>query len=402
MWFLLLALLAQSTNFIDDGNKALDAKQYDRAIQLFTQATATDPKDYAAQFQLALTYSMLGRDADAIPHYKVALDLQPGLYEAELNLGLSLVRTNDPTSALPHLRAAAEKRPKEFRPALALAQALYSTSQFPAAEAAFKNAIALDSRSAAAESGLAMSLIRQNRADDAAPHVQQAFVLDRSYRSGFVELAQLYEANHRTAEAITFYRLFPDNPVALEHLGVLLTEQGQLPEAIQALEAVVEKMPTEARRVALAQAYLKNKQPDKAQAVIEPAVAAAPRDLDLRMFYGRLLRDQRKFPDAAAQFLAAAQIKPDFAPAWSELASVLMVAEQYPQALAAYDRLRALGAENTGEFFFRALAHDRLAQRPEAIENYKKFLAASQGKFPNQEFQARQRIRILENELKKR
>jgi tetratricopeptide (TPR) repeat protein len=196
--------------------------------------------------------------------------------------------------------------------------------------------------------------------------------------------------------------LFPDNPVALEHLGVLLTEQGQLPEAIQALEAVVEKMPTEARRVALAQAYLKNKQPDKAQAVIEPAVAAAPRDLDLRMFYGRLLRDQRKFPDAAAQFLAAAQIKPDFAPAWSELASVLMVAEQYPQALAAYDRLRALGAENTGEFFFRALAHDRLAQRPEAIENYKKFLAASQGKFPNQEFQARQRIRILENELKKR
>jgi Flp pilus assembly protein TadD len=96
--------------------------------------------------------------------------LQPGLYEAELNLGLSLVRTNDPTSALPHLRAAAEKRPKEFRPALALAQALYNTSQFPAAEAAFKNAIALDSRSAAAESGLAMSLIRQNRADDAAPH----------------------------------------------------------------------------------------------------------------------------------------------------------------------------------------------------------------------------------------
>jgi len=43
-----------------------------------------------------------------------------------------------------------------------------------------------------------------------------------------------------------------------------------------------------------------------------------------------------------------------------------------------------------------------LKQRPEAVENYNKFLALSQGKFPDQEFQARQRVRILEAELRKR
>jgi len=63
---------------------------------------------------------------------------------------------------------------------------------------------------------------------------------------------------------------------------------------------------------------------------------------------------------------------------------------------------RALGAEAPGNLFFRALTHDRLQQRPEAIENYNKFLATSQGKFPDQEFQARQRVRILENELRKK
>src|SRR6266853_1411434 len=264
MWFLFVALLVQSANVVEDGNKALDAKQYDRAIELFTQAAAADPKDYAAQFQLALTYSLLGRDADAIPHYKATLDLKPGLYEAELNLGLSLLRTNDPAAAIPHFRAAVEQKPKELRPALNLAQALYNTNQYAEAASAFQNAVAIDPRSAPAESGLAMSLARQNRADDAAPHYQQAFVLDRSYRAGFVELAQLYEANGRTAEAITFYRMFPDNPVALERLGVLLTASGQFAEAIQALEDVVEKMPTDARRIALAQAYVKNKQADKA------------------------------------------------------------------------------------------------------------------------------------------
>lgn len=401
MWFLLLALLAQSANLVDDGGKALDAKQYDRAIQLFTQAAAADPRDYTAQFQLALTYSLLGRDADAIPHYQAALALKPGLYQAELNLGLSLVRTNDPAAAIPHFRAAAEQKPKEFTPALHLAQSLYATHRYPEAEAAFRAAIALDARSAAAESGLAMSLARQNRADDAAPHFQQAFVLDRSYRAGFVELARLYEASGRTAEAITFYRMFPDNPVALERLGVLLTAAGQLPEAIQALEAVHEKMPTDARRLDLIQAYVKNKQPEKALPLLDAAVAAAPADFDLRMFRGRLLRDERKFSDAAADFEAATRIEPASVTAWSELASVLVVSEQYPQALVAFDRLRALGDHNAGNYFFRALTHDHLRQLPEAVEYYKKFLASSQGKFPDQEFQARQRVRILEKEIEK-
>src|SRR5262245_23644550 len=100
MWVLWLALLAQSANLIEDGNRALDAKQYDRAIERFTQAAAADPKDYTAQFQLALTYSLLGRDADAIPRYQAVLALRPGLYEAELNLGLSLLRTNKAADAI--------------------------------------------------------------------------------------------------------------------------------------------------------------------------------------------------------------------------------------------------------------------------------------------------------------
>lgn len=401
MWILYLALLAQSANLLEDGNQALDAKQYDRALELFRQAAEADPKDYTAHFQLALAYSLLGRDGDAIPQYKTALDLHPGMYEAQLNLGLSLLRANRPAEAADQFRAAAEQRPTEFRPALGLAQALYNTNRFPEAEAAFKTAAALDARSAAAESGLAMSLIRQKRADDAAPHVQQAFVLDRSYRAGFIALAELYESTGRAAEAISLYRLFPDNPAALERLGMLLAASGKLDEAIPTLETVVEKMPTGGRRMALAKAYVENKQLEKAQALLQPAVQAAPNDFDLRLFYGRVLRDQRKFPEAAAEFSAATRIQPESVVAWNELASALVIAEEYPQALAAFDRIRALNAEIPGNFFFRALAHDRLHQRPEALENYNKFLAASGGKFPDQEFQARQRARLLEKELRR-
>src|ERR1700756_2166369 len=124
MWVLVLALLAQSVDFEAEGVKALDAKRYAEAADLFAKAVAADPKDYAAHFQLALTYSLQGKDAEAIPQYKTTLELKPGLYQAQLNAGISLLRTKQPAEALPYLKSAAEQKPKEPRPAYYLAQAL--------------------------------------------------------------------------------------------------------------------------------------------------------------------------------------------------------------------------------------------------------------------------------------
>ena len=80
-----LLLCAPATDYQGEGLKALEAKQYDQAVQLFTQAVLTDPADYSAHFHLALSFSMLGKDAEAIPEYQKALELKPGLYQAELN-----------------------------------------------------------------------------------------------------------------------------------------------------------------------------------------------------------------------------------------------------------------------------------------------------------------------------
>jgi tetratricopeptide (TPR) repeat protein len=120
------------------------------------------------------------------------------------------------------------------------------------------------------------------------------------------------------------------------------------------------------------------------------------------MFYGRVLRDQRKFAQAAAQFQTAAARQPQSVEAWNELAGVLLISEQYPQAIAAFDHVRALGMEKPADLFFRATAHDHLHQAKEALDNYNRFLAVSKGAFPNQEFQARQRILAIEKETGKR
>lgn len=402
MWLLFVALIAQTADYQADGIKALDAKQYDTAVELFTKAVASDPKDYAARFHLALSYSLLGKNAEAIPEYEAALQLKPGLYEAEINLGMCLLRVHNANDAIPHLKSAAAQKPKEFQPAFYLARALLDQQQWAEAETAYSAALSLNPGSAAAEAGLAQALAHEGRRGEAEPHFRKAASLDPTYRHSLLELASLYEDNHQAPEAISIYREFPDDPGAVEHIGALLLKTGHADQAIPALESVVAKSPTAANRTALAQAYLDTKQPDKADPLIAQAVAAEPGNYELRTFYGHVLRDQHKYVEAAPQFLAAAQIKPDSVQSWDELGTALILAEQYQQAIAAFDRVFALGAENSGNYYFRALAFDHLHQRKEALADYNKFLEQSQGKDPDEEFIARQRVKILERALGKR
>jgi hypothetical protein len=70
--------------------------------------------------------------------------------------------------------------------------------------------------------------------------------------------------------------------------------------------------------------------------------------------------------------------------------------------IAALDRLSALGVESSGQWFFRALSYDHLHQLKEALAAYNKFLETSQGKSPDEEFKARQRVRMIQYELGKR
>ncbi len=401
MWFFLVLLVAQAPDYQAEGTKALDARQYQAAVDLFTQAVAADPKDYAAHFQLALAYSLLGKDAEAVAEYKSTLELKPELYEAELNEGICLLRMKDPASALPLLQKATEQKPKEFRPAYYYAQALLDHGDADRAQPAFTAAIALNAASAPAELGLAESFARSNRLAEAEPHYRKAAEIDPAYKPSLLHLAELYEQAHQSAAAIAIYREFPADPGAQERMGALLAESGDARDAIPALETAVAKSPTAANRVALAQAYAKSGHPEKAVPLVEQALASQPGDFDLRMYYGRLLRDQRRFSDAQQQFLAASKLKPNDVQPWNELTGVLVTAQQYPQALAALDRVRALGGETPAHYFLRAISYDHLHQLKEALANYKLFLENSNGKNPNEEFQARQRSRIIQDELRR-
>ncbi len=399
---LALLFFLQGPDFASDGLKALDDQRYEAAAAAFQQGIAADPKDYSLHFNLAFAYTALHRDADALAEYRKTLELKPALYEAELNGGILLLRQKNAAEALPLLEDAARQKPAEFRPRYYLAEAQLGAGEAAKAEESYRAALGMNPKSAAAELGLAHALVRLDRLPDAVPHFRQAASLDPGYRDSLLELAELYEKNKQTDEALALYREFPDNPAAQEHAGRLLLENKKYAEAIAGLQAAYQKDPTQVNRVALALAYLFHEELAKALPLLKDAAAAEPANYDVRMAYGRALRDSRQFPAAAAEFFSGVKLKPNDSATWSDYAGAIYMAGDLPTALAAFEKARDLGEDTAGNCFLRAIILDKLRQIKPALEAYRRFLSMSKGKSPDQEWQARMRSNVLTRELEKK
>ena len=382
-----------------DGMKALDEGRYDDAAQQFRQLVASNPGDFSAHFNLALAYSLLKKDAEAIQEYQRTLELKPGLYEAQLNEGVLLLRQKRPGEAVPLLEAAVAQKPKEFRPNFYLGEAELASGAAEKAAASYGTALEIDGKAAGAQLGMARALAAEKKLAEAVPYFQKAAALDPEYRTALVELAVLYERSGQKAEAIELYRQFPEDPGAQEHLAQLLLDTKQYAEAIPAFERVYGKSPTPANRVGLAMAYLFNQQVGNALPLLDKAVAEDGANFDLRIIYAHALRDVKRYRPAADQFAAALKVKPDAAHTWDELGGVLYLAEEYQPALDAFARAHQLGENTAGNWFMTAIILDKGHQLKPALEAYRQFLALSGGKNPDQEWQARQRERIIQREL---
>jgi tetratricopeptide (TPR) repeat protein len=402
MWAAAAFLLFLQVDYTTEGMKALDDGKYDAAVQAFRKVIEADSKDYFAHFNLAMAFTLLHRDPEAVVEYRRTLELKPGLYEAQLNGGIVLLRQKNPAEALPLFEAAAAQKPNEFRPRYYLAESQLQTGDYSKAEESYRQALALDAKSADAQLGMAQTLVQQGRINDAAAYFRQAAQLEPKYRDYLLELAGLYEKAAQNQEAIEIYRQFPENAAAQTRLGELLLESKQFEDAVPRLEEAYAKDPSPANRGALAAAYVFTRKLDQALPLLQQAVAAEPANYDLRLMYARALRDKRQFEPAARQFYDAAKLKPAEPKPWTELGGMLYMAGDLPQALTAFEQAAKNGENSAGNWFLRAIILDKLRQIKPAKDAYEHFLALSQGKNPNQEFQARQRVRILQREIDKR
>lgn len=345
-----------------DAVRLIEEGRAREAVPLLEQAAQKEPGSAAIQFHLAWALSLAGERERAIAGFRRVLELDPSIRAAKLNLAHLLLEAGRPAEAQPLLEECLKETPEDPKALWLLGRALSESGQWRAAAQAFEKA----SQKEPGDFGLAMAL------------------------------ANARERAGEPRRAAEIYARFPDQPAALERLGVLELEAGSLDAAIRHLEAARQKGPSPAILYALATAYLRSRQLEQSAAAAAALAGLEPDNPEVRLFFGRILRDQKKYAEAAAQFQAAARLAPRSGEAWNELAAMLMLLKQYESALQALEKAREINGDTPAYDYFRATMLDAMNQPKAALESYRKFLAASHGAHPDEEFKARQRVRILE------
>jgi predicted Zn-dependent protease len=366
---------------------------------------AAHPTDARALFDAAYVADAQNRLEDAAGLYRRAIDANPLSFEAHVELGLLLARQGKLTDARPFLAAATQLDPgvagtaakarawralaqidRESAPATAsndLLEALKLAPETPAdtllaaeladkagqpeaAEAAYRRVLAADPKSAPANAGLAHLLIARKKYPEAETLLRGALEQTPENETLSAQLATVLAAQDK-AEALPLleklHTAHPQDAPITRMLAEVLDDAGEFAEA------------------------------DKLYVIL---LAITPQDADLWAAHGQDLTRQQKFAEAFAAFDKATRLDTANADAWSGLAFAASRTNQPEVTLHALTMRSKFLPEVPSTYFLWATAYDTLHQKTAAAAYYHHFLDAAAGKYPNQEWQARQRLLLLE------
>jgi tetratricopeptide (TPR) repeat protein len=243
-------------------------------------------------------------------------------------------------------------------------------------------------------------LEKQNKFADAEQEYKQALALDRA-SDALTGLANVYMRGRRFPEAEEYLRKLvaakPDQAAAHVQLGRVLEAEGKHDDAIDELETGAKLAPSdESVQRDLAELYTTAGKHDRAEAVYRTLLAAHLNDAELHRGFGQALLRQKKFAEAQQEFLASVKLKPDLGEAYGDLAFAASENKDYPLVIKALDARAKFLPEIPITYFLRASALDHLRDYKQASANYHLFLNAANGKYPDQEWQARHRLIAIE------
>jgi tetratricopeptide (TPR) repeat protein len=306
----LMAFAAKkSYRYEDDPNrlgmKAVDESRFEDAQKYFDEAIANEYQVYKAHYGLAQIKAIQGAYGDAEPLYRLALMEKnqetgsPDYPECHASLGLVLLRLGRDAEAKQEFDLALREKGNVWE----------------------------------AQYGMARVLILEKKYDDAAKLLEKGSKkkgkLDGEdyYRYGMA-LVQMAQGDLPAAEknALAALNLNPSDPDYGTLVAEIYTQRGVPTLAIEAYE----------------------------KALATPGVRiTAPIRHSLGLLYQKEAitnRDQAMFGKAREQYQEAAKIDSTFAPAWKDLADLMLMAKRYEDAAGGYLRYSNLRRDDPAGF----------------------------------------------------
>lgn len=384
----------------------IQKRDYAGAEPLLRKVVESDATNYVAWFDLGFTENALGKVDDSIAAYRKSVEAKPDVFESNLNLGLQLAKRGSP-EAEQFLRAATQLKPTSHaaegdeRAWLSLAH-LIEGSKPDEAIAAYRQAATLQPKDPEPHLAAGLLLEKQNKFADAEQEYKDAQALAPSSLDAATGLANLYMRGRRFPEAEAELRkvvaAHPEQADAHIQLGRVLEAEGKHEDAIAELQAGAKLAPQDTTlQRELAELYDRSGKDDRAAAAYRELIAAHPQDAELHQELGETLLKEKQSAKAQEEFLAAVKLNPDLGSAYGDLAFAASENKDYALTLKALDARAKFLPEIPITYFLRASAYDHLQDVKKAAENYRLFLQTANGKYPEQEWQAKHRLIALEH-----
>ena len=394
-----------------EANAAIDRQDYSTALKLLTALAEKSPNDAHLLYDLGFTQDALDQTSAAESSYRKAIAADPNFLEPHVALGLLLARSGKladarveldkatalttenpavkarayralaridqhtrPSDASDELLAALKISPETSDDILLAGELAEASNELPAAEGSYRRVLTADPQNDAATAALTHILIRQNKLDEAETLLTAALQKSPDDPTLNAQLASLYESQNKTDQAI---------PI------------------VEKLHAAYPQDPNLTRL--LARLYSRNNQFDKADPLYATLISTSSQDPTLLDDRADTLIHLRRFAEAETLLKrAVAQpeafpTKEDLGSAASHLAFASSVNNDPTTTLQALEIRDKVLPQSPSSLFLAATAHDKLHQVKQAKDLYNQFLTVADGKFPDEEWEARHRLITLEH-----
>lgn len=350
--------------------------QLDRAAGFYRRAIEVNPNSFESHLGLGLLLARQGKRDEAHTELSTATTLNPGDSDPALKASAwrNLARLDKPGPdgegnaklASDELLQALKLSPETANDTLLAADLAEDSGDHIAAEAAYRRVLAADPKSVAANSGLAHVLIESRQYPEAEKLVRAA--LQRE----------------------------PDNPVLNAQLATVLAAQNNA-DALPLLQKLHAAHPENLSITSMLADVLAEAGDSAGSDKLYTALLARnPDDISLLVSHGQNLVRQQQYAQALAVFDKATKLDSASVDSWTGIAFCASKLHQPSLAIHALTMRSKFIPDVPATYFLWATSYDTLNDKVAAIAYYHHFLESSGGKFPDQEWQAKQRLLVLE------
>jgi Flp pilus assembly protein TadD len=390
---------------LDAAETAIEQQEFAKARQLVMAALTDHPQDTRALYDLGFIEFATDHKEQAEQDYRRVIEIDPTLPQAHMALARLFVTTDRKPEAREQLdlviknpKASGTLKGEAWRtlanldlatdPSVARLDLLHALEVSP--ETPQDTLLTGHLAEALGDNETAIKAYRKLLTD-------KQLELD-----AYAALGRVYLKVQQNDQVITLLQdvqaAHPEDVSIVAEYATALANTGQGAKALLLLEKAHEDEPsnTTVTRL-LADVANTNGRPDEAEGLYVQLLKLTPKDPELLSSYGSSLIRQQRYFEAEPPLEQAVALKPDLGEAWGSLAFAASKQEQYQQVLTYLTQRKKYLPENASTYFLWATAYDKLRHTKEAIAYYHLFLDSSGGKFPDQEFQIRHRLIVLEH-----